>query len=94
MSLDEKPGIRARERLYPNKPTRPGWVKRIEFEYQRHGTLYLISTFHVSTGQLICPRIGPSRNEADFSAHVAATLGSVANASWMFVLDQLNTHYS
>ena len=42
MSVDEKTGMQALERLHASKPARPGLVERIEFEYHRHGTLCLI----------------------------------------------------
>jgi hypothetical protein len=31
--------MQALERVHPNKPMRPGTPERIEFEYERHGTL-------------------------------------------------------
>ena len=43
ISTDEMTGIQALERLFPNKPMRPGQVEKREFEYQRHGTQTLIS---------------------------------------------------
>jgi hypothetical protein len=92
--VDEKTGMQARERLHETKPVRPGWVERIEFEYRRHGTLCLIANFDVATGKLISPSIGPTRSEADFAAHIEATLDTDPQAGWVFVADQLNTHYS
>jgi hypothetical protein len=92
--VDEKTGMQARERLHETKPVRPGWVERIEFEYRRHGTLCLIANFDVPTGTLNSPRIGPTRSEAYFAAHIEATLDTDPQAGWVFVADQLNTHYS
>jgi hypothetical protein len=94
VSVDEKTEIQARERLHETKPVRPGWVERIEFEYHRHGTLCLIANFHVATGKLISPSIGPTRTEEDFAAHIQATPDTDPQAGWVFVADQLNTHYS
>jgi transposase len=94
VSVDEKTGMQARERLHESKPVRPGLVERIEFEYRRHGTLCLIANFHVATGKLISPSIGPTRTEVDFAAHIEATLDTDPQAGWVFVADQLNTHYS
>ena len=94
VSTDEKTGIQALERIHPTLPTRPGQTERIEFEYRRHGTLCLIANFDVATGTAIVPSIGPTRNEADFAAHIAATIDTDPDASWVFVLDQLNTHKS
>ena len=94
VSVDEKTGMQARERLHEAKPVRPGLTERIEFEYRRHGTLCLIANFDVATGKLISPSIGPTRNEKDFAAHIETTLDTDPQADWVFVADQLNTHYS
>jgi len=94
VSVDEKTGIQALERLYPTKPTRPGLVERCEFEYVRHGTLTLIANFEVALGQVITPSLGPTRTEADFAAHIERTIASDPDAQWVFVADQLNTHQS
>jgi transposase len=94
VSVDEKTGIQALERLYPTKPTRPGLVERREFEYVRHGTLTLIANFEVALGQVIAPSLGPTRTEADFAAHIEQTIASDPQAEWIFVADQLNTHKS
>jgi transposase len=94
VSVDEKTGIQALERLYPTKPTRPGLVERREFEYVRHGTLTLMANFEVALGQVIAPSLGPTRTEADFAAHIEQAIASDLKAEWVFVADQLNTHQS
>ena len=94
MSVDEKTGMQALERIHASKPVRPGLVERIEFEYRRHGTLCLIANFEVATGKIISPTLGPTRTEADFAAHIEATIATDADARWIFVADQLDTHRS
>lgn len=94
VSMDEMTGIQALERKHQTKPMRPGWVERPEFEYIRHGTLTLIANFHVATGQVPTPSLGPTRKEADFAAHVERTIDTDPEADWIFVVDQLNTHQS
>ncbi|MBT3328283.1 MAG: transposase, partial [Gemmatimonadales bacterium] len=94
VSTDEKTGIQALERLHPTKRTKPGLTERIEFEYKRHGTLCLIANFDVVMGKVIVPTIGPTRNEEDFASHIAQTIDTDPDATWVFVLDQLNTHKS
>jgi len=94
VSTDEKTSIQALERLYPTKPTKPGLTERIEFEYKRHGTLCLIANFDVVTGKAIVPTVGPTRGEEDFAAHIARTIDTDPDATWIFVMDQLNTHKS
>jgi len=39
ISTDEMTGVQALERLHPSLPMLPGHVERLEFEYERHGTL-------------------------------------------------------
>lgn len=94
VSSDEKTGIQALERLAPTRPMKPGWVERREFEYIRHGTQCLIANFEIATGRVVTPTIGATRTEADFLAHVAQTVAEDPLGTWIFVLDQLNTHQS
>ena len=53
VSVDEMPGIQALERIAKTIPMKPGQPERIEYEYQRHGTLCLIGNWDVVLGQLI-----------------------------------------
>src|SRR4029077_15156464 len=92
--IDEMTGIQALERIAPTKPAQPGRIEAREFEYERHGTLTLIGNFHVVTGQLVTPSLGPTRTEADFVQHVAQTVATDPEASWVFVVDNLNIHAS
>jgi len=94
MSTDEMTGVQALERLHPSLPMLPGHVERLEFEYERHGTLSLIANLDVATGQVVNPSLGPTRTEADFAAHIAQTIQTDPEAVWFFVTDQLNTHQS
>lgn len=92
--IDEMTGIQALERIAPSKPMQPGRIEAREFEYERHGTLTLIGNFHVVTGQLIAPTLGPTRTEGDFVQHVTQTVATAPGASWVFVVDNLNIHAS
>jgi len=94
ISTDEKTGIQALERLYPDKPVKPGLIERIEHSYKRHGTLCLIAAFEVATGKIITPTIGPTRTEKDFLNHIKLTVATDPKGKWNFILDQLNTHKS
>jgi hypothetical protein len=94
VSTDEKTGIQALEHKYPLKPVRPGLVARREFEYIRHGTLTLIANFEVALGTIVTPSIGPTRKEGDFAAHVEHTIATDPDATWIFIVDQLNIHKS
>lgn len=94
ISCDEKTGIQALERLFPTKQAKSGLVERVEYEYKRHGTLCLIASFDVATGRIEASSVGPTRDENDFAAHVAKTIDRDPNGTWVFVLDNLNTHLS
>lgn len=86
--------MQALERLHKTKPSRPGLVERVEFEYSRRGTLCLVANFDVATGQVVSPSIGPTRTEADFVTHIETTIDTDPNGSFIFIVDQLNTHLS
>ncbi len=53
ISIDQKTGIQALERLYGDKLVKPGCFKRREHSYKRHGTKNLIAGFAVATGKII-----------------------------------------
>jgi len=94
MSTDEKTGIQALEQAHRSLPMQPGQVECREMEYIRHGTRCLIANFEVATGCLVAPSIGPTRTEVDFHAHIAQTIATDPDATWIFIVDQLNTHRS
>jgi len=94
VSTDEKTGIQALGRLYPDIPMGPGAVQRREYEYVRHGTLCLTANLEVWCGLIVSPTLGPTRTEADFVAHVEQTVATDPGAGWVFIVDNLNTHQS
>ena len=92
--VDEMTGIQALERTAATEQMIAGKPARLEFEYERHGTLTLIGNFQVTTGELIAPTIGPTRTEADFASHIEQTMAIDPGASWVFVTDYLIIHCS
>jgi transposase len=94
VSTDEKTGIQALERRYPDIPPGPGRVQLREYEYTRHGTTCLIANLEIWCGWIIAPTLGPTRTEADFVAHIEQTVATDPDAGWVFVVDNLNTHQS
>lgn len=94
ISTDEMTGLQALERNAPNQPMTYGSCARIEFEYTRHGTVNLLGNFQVSTGELVAPTLSPTRTEADFARHIAQTVATDPEVSWIFVVDNLNIHSS
>ena len=95
VSTDEMTGVQALSRKHPDMPMQPGHVLRREFEYVRHGTLSFIVNFDVTTGRVGQMSAGSTRTEADFLAHVRATVEAEPRVvQWHFVIDNLNTHQS
>ena len=82
VSSDEKTGIQALERKHRTLAPRPGHDEKIEFEYTRHGTLCLIANWDVAKGRIREARIGPTRTEADFVAHIETTVNTDPDAGW------------
>ncbi|MBK7635199.1 MAG: transposase [Saprospiraceae bacterium] len=64
-SVDEKTGIQAKEfkELIPQKE---GDIKKMEFEYTRHGTTCLTAALNVSTGKIDHYIMEQTRTEEDF----------------------------
>ena len=94
-STDECTGMQAKERLNADRSMKKGKVRRIEYEYIRHGTLALIANFEVASGEIESPTINETRTEADFAGHIRKTLEKYPEAGgWWFIVDQLNTHKS
>jgi transposase len=94
VSVDEMTGIQALERAAATLTMQPGRTECREFEYIRHGTTTLIGNFHVVTGELLAPTVGPTRTETDFVKHLAQTVATDPDAPWVFVMDNLNIHCS
>lgn len=87
-------GLQALERNAPDKPPQPGRTAKLEFEYTRHGTTTLIGNFDVVSGELFAITIQPTRTEEDHVRHIRQTIITDPDASWIFIVDNLNTHSS
>jgi len=94
VSVDEKTGIQALQRIAATKLMRAKQEERREFEYKRHGTVCLTANLEVATGRVISPTIEATRTEKDFAGHIARTVATDAEAGWIFVADNLTTHVS
>jgi hypothetical protein len=91
---DEKTGMQILQRKYPTQPVEPGKPEKREFEYIRHGTRTLITSFAVPTGEVVW-NLGQTRTSVDFAqhiGHVALHFRQFEQFDW--VLDNLNTHWS
>lgn len=95
LSLDEKTGIQALERLQGVAPESKACYRRREFEYTRDGTLSLMAAVEVAKGKIISHQCQPTRNEEDFLCFIQSTLAKYAKDDQVIILaDQLNTHQS
>src|SRR5215210_5604473 len=95
VSNDEMTGVQACQHKHPAKPVRPGKPMLIEHEYIRHGTLAFIVSFNVSRGGILLATSGPTRNEADYLAHIQHLVDENPHVKrWHIVADNLNTHCS
>ena len=93
ISCDEKTGMQALERLgaWRMNAAHP---ERQESWYRRHGTLCLIANLDLASGQVVSPTLGDTRGNEDFVAHIDRTVQTDPDASWVFIVDNLNTHNS
>lgn len=95
VSTDEMTGVQALEPKHADLPMQAGRVLRREFEYIRHGRLSFIVNFHVADGKVGQISAAPTRNEADFLAHIQRTVEAEPQiVQWHFIVDNLNTHQS
>lgn len=90
--MDEMTSLQANERRAPGKAPKPGNVAKTECQYTRHGTVSLTGSWDVVAGQMIWTTIAETRNNVDFAKHVQQTVQTDPNASWVIVVDNLNTH--
>lgn len=93
-SVDEKTGMQAKQRkvVLPNKS---GQVRRMEFEYIRHGTTSLMGGVNVATGKMQHYRIHPTRKEEDFVIFIDELCKQIPSTDKITILlDQLNIHKS
>ena len=52
LTVDEKPNIQVLERAANKQPMKPGQIERQEFDYQRHGTIILLTGLTVYNGHM------------------------------------------
>ncbi len=91
LCMDEKTGILALERRWPDRLPTPGQAGRREFEYIRHGTLTLFAAREVHSGQVIgwCQ---PQRRRVEFLTFLDLLAKRYPRGRVHCVLDNLNTH--
>jgi transposase len=91
LSIDEKTGIQAIERIGLGRPPAPGRIRREEFEYVRHGTQTLIAALDVHSGTTLCS-CGASRTQKDLDAFMRQVARAFPWRIVHVIWDNLNTH--
>lgn len=91
LCVDEKTGMQATSRRYPDRPPVPGRSRRQEFEYQRHGTQALLAAFDIHTGQVL-GKCRDRRTGDDLEAFMEAVAAQYPDQQVHIVWDNLNTH--
>jgi len=92
LSIDEKTGMQARERRFPDRPAAPGRPRRREFEYTRHGTQSLLCAFEVHRGQVV-GACGATRTAADLVAFMEQLARRYPTGPVHVIWDNLNIHF-
>ena len=94
ISADEKSQLQALQRCHPELPPAPGRARRVEFEYDRHGTLAYFGAYDVHRAHLM-GRIAPSTGIVPFTELVeqVMTTEPYASAKRVFwVVDNGSSH--
>jgi transposase len=94
ISADEKSQLQALSRCHPELACAPGRMRRVEFEYERHGTLAYLGAYDVHRAVLI-GQVAPSTGIAPFGELVRQVMTSqpYASAKRVFwVVDNGSSH--
>ncbi len=80
ISTDEKSQLQILSRCHPGLPPAPRRARRVEFEYERHGTVAYLAAYDVHRAQLM-GRVEPTTGIAPFAALVKQVMTSEPYAS-------------
>jgi transposase len=92
LSIDEKTGMQAIERRFPDRLPAPGRIRRREFEYKRHGTQSLFACFDVHTGKVVAD-CRDNRKADDLVAFMEQVAREYPQGKVHVIWDNLNIHY-
>jgi hypothetical protein len=92
LSIDEKTGMQALERRFPDRPAAPGRPGRREFEYTRHGTQSLLCAFEVHRGRVV-GACGDTRTAADLVSFMETVAVQYPTGPVHVIWDCLNIHF-
>lgn len=94
LSVDEKTGIQALERIRKDQPALPGQLRRAEWEYKRWGTANLIASFNVRTGQIVSELMEGKNNSEAFIKFIKNLMLVYPTKKLYLILDNGTTHCS
>lgn len=80
ISTDEKSQLQILSRRHPGLPPAPGRAGRVEFEYERHGTVAYMAAYDVHRARLM-GRVEPTTGIAPFTALVNQVMSAEPYAS-------------
>ena len=80
LSTDEKSQLQILSRRHPGLPPGPGRARRVEFEYERHGTVAYLAAYDVHRARLM-GRVEPTTGIAPFAALVNQVMTAEPYAS-------------
>lgn len=80
ISTDEKSQLQVLSRCHPGLPPAPGRPGRVEFEYERHGTVAYLAAYDVHRAHLM-GRVEPTTGIAPFTALVSQVMSAEPYAS-------------
>lgn len=92
LSIDEKTGMQARTRRYPDRAPAPGRLRRREFEYKRHGTQSLMAALDVHQGEVLAT-CRQTRTADDLLAFMEAVARRYPTGDVHVIWDNLNIHH-
>jgi transposase-like protein len=92
LSIDEKTGMQALQRRYPDRAPAPGRHRRREFEYKRHGTQSLLCSLEVHTGRVIAD-CGATRTGQDLVSFMERIAKCYPTGTVHVIWDCLNIHF-
>jgi transposase len=91
LSIDEKSGVQALDRVQPLLPPTFAKAERRTHEYVRHGTTNLFGALDVGTGKVI-GRCLPRRRAVEFIKFMDEAIAPYEGRDIHVVLDNLSTH--
>ncbi len=92
LCVDEKTGMQALGRKYPERMPVPGRDRRMDYEYVRYGTSKLLAAFNPQTGEVF-GQLRPTRTAEDLLAFMQDVAKRYPSQEVHIIWDNLNIHH-